>query len=94
MKDKAYGKPLKVFEDTALQGMLSEDFTQTQSQLVEKFTLTQKIVTELLHVTEEVQKGGKLVVDENWIYFDNPKRIKSSVDPVQPSTSTLRPNYW
>ena len=27
--------------------------------------------------------------DEKWIYFDNPKRKKSWVDPGQPSTSQL-----
>jgi len=29
--------------------------------------------------------------DEKWIYFQNPKRKKSWVDPVQPSTSSSRP---
>jgi len=32
--------------------------------------------------------------DEKWIYFQNPKRKKSCVDPVQPSTSSSRPNRF
>jgi len=32
--------------------------------------------------------------DEKWIYFENPKRKKSWVDPGQPSTSTARPNRF
>ena len=32
--------------------------------------------------------------DEKWIYFQNPKRKKSWVDPVQPSTSSSRPNRF
>ena len=32
--------------------------------------------------------------DEKWIYFENPKRRKSWVDPGQPSTSFSRPNRF
>lgn len=32
--------------------------------------------------------------DEKWIYFENPKRVKSWVDPGQPSTSTPKPNRF
>lgn len=32
--------------------------------------------------------------DEKWIYFENPKKKKSWVDPGQPSTSTARPNRF
>ena len=32
--------------------------------------------------------------DEKWIYFENPKRKKSWVDPGAPSTSTARPNRF
>jgi len=32
--------------------------------------------------------------DEKWIYFQNPKRKKSWVDPAQPSTSSSRPNRF
>ena len=32
--------------------------------------------------------------DEKWIFFENPKRKKSWVDPGQPSTSTARPNRF
>lgn len=32
--------------------------------------------------------------DEKWIYFENPKRRKSWVDPGQPSTSCSRPNRF
>lgn len=32
--------------------------------------------------------------DEKWIYFENPKRRKSWVDPGQPSTSAPRPNRF
>ena len=30
--------------------------------------------------------------DKNWIYFENPKRHKSWVNPGEPSTSSARPN--
>jgi len=32
--------------------------------------------------------------DEKWIYFQNPKRKKSWVDPAQPSTSSSRSNHF
>nr|AAC16610.1 transposase [Drosophila simulans]AAC16611.1 transposase [Drosophila simulans]AAC16615.1 transposase [Drosophila simulans] len=32
--------------------------------------------------------------DEKWIFFVNPKRKKSYVDPGQPATSTARPNRF
>ena len=32
--------------------------------------------------------------DEKWIYFQNPKRKKSWVDPAQPSTSSSKPNRF
>ncbi|GFV92550.1 mariner Mos1 transposase [Trichonephila clavipes] len=32
--------------------------------------------------------------DEKWIYFENPKRTRSYVDPGQPSKSTARPNRF
>jgi len=32
--------------------------------------------------------------DENWIYFENPKRKKSWVNPGEASTSTARPNRY
>lgn len=32
--------------------------------------------------------------DEKWIYFENPKRKKSWVDPGQPSTSSARPDRF
>ena len=32
--------------------------------------------------------------DEKWIFFENPKRKKSWVDPGAPSTSTVRPNRF
>jgi len=32
--------------------------------------------------------------DEKWIYYENPKRKRSWVDPGQPSTSTARPNRF
>ncbi|GFX80287.1 mariner Mos1 transposase [Trichonephila clavipes] len=32
--------------------------------------------------------------DEKWIYFDNPKRNRSYVDPGQPSESTANPNSF
>ncbi|GFV58792.1 mariner Mos1 transposase [Trichonephila clavipes] len=31
---------------------------------------------------------------EKWIYFENPKRNRSYVDPGLPSKSTARPNYF
>jgi len=35
-----------------------------------------------------------LTGDKKWIYFQNPKRKKSWIDPVQPSTSSSRPNRF
>jgi len=32
--------------------------------------------------------------DEKWIYFQNPKRKKSWIDPTQPSTSSSKPNRF
>jgi len=32
--------------------------------------------------------------DEKWIYFQNPKRKKSWVDPTQPSISSSKPNCF
>ncbi|GFV46196.1 mariner Mos1 transposase [Trichonephila clavipes] len=32
--------------------------------------------------------------DEKWIYFENPKRNRSYVDPGKPSKSTARPNRF
>jgi len=32
--------------------------------------------------------------DEKWIFFENPKRKKSWVDPGASSTSTARPNRF
>ncbi|GFS72383.1 mariner Mos1 transposase [Trichonephila clavipes] len=32
--------------------------------------------------------------DEKWIYFENPKRNRSYVDPEQPSKSITRPNRF
>lgn len=32
--------------------------------------------------------------DEKWIYFENPKRIKSWLTPGEPSTSTAKPNRF
>jgi len=32
--------------------------------------------------------------DEKWIYFQNPKRKKSWIDPAQPSIASLRPNRF
>jgi len=32
--------------------------------------------------------------DEKWIFFENPKRKKSWIDPGAPSTSTARPNRF
>ena len=32
--------------------------------------------------------------DEKWIYFENPQRKKSRIDPGAPFTSTARPNRF
>jgi len=32
--------------------------------------------------------------DEKWIYYDNPKRKKSWIDPGQPSTLTPKRNIY
>ncbi|GFY05318.1 mariner Mos1 transposase [Trichonephila clavipes] len=32
--------------------------------------------------------------DEKWIYFENPKRNRSYVDPEKPSKSIARPNHF
>lgn len=55
-----------------------------------------KTVCELLLVRYERKSFLHQIVtgDEKWIYFENPKRKKSWVDPGQSSTSSARPNRF
>nr|KAF6319700.1 hypothetical protein mMyoMyo1_008439 [Myotis myotis] len=53
-------------------------------KVISKMLLQQHKRKSFLH---RIVAGG-----EKWIYFENPKRTKSWVDPGQPSTSTARPN--
>ncbi|GFW59010.1 mariner Mos1 transposase [Trichonephila clavipes] len=53
-----------------------------------------KIVCEMLLARYKRKSYIHRIVtdDEKWIYFENPKRNRSYVDPGQPSKSTARPN--
>ncbi|GFU86689.1 mariner Mos1 transposase [Trichonephila clavipes] len=56
----------------------------------------QKIVCEMLLSLDKRKLYLHRIVtgDEKWIYFGNPKRNRSYVDPGQPSKSTARPNRF
>ncbi|GFV14657.1 mariner Mos1 transposase [Trichonephila clavipes] len=53
-----------------------------------------KIVSEMLLACYKQKSYLHRIVtgDEKWIYFENPKRNRSYLDPGQPSKSTARPN--
>ncbi|GFY05529.1 mariner Mos1 transposase [Trichonephila clavipes] len=55
-----------------------------------------KIVREMLLALYKRKSYLHRIVtgDEKWIYFENPKRNRSYVDPEQPSKSTARPNLF
>ena len=65
-------------------------------QLTERQMENRKVISEmLLHRYERKSFLHRIVTgDEKWIYFENPKRRKSWVDPGQQSTSTARPNRF
>ncbi|GFX15842.1 mariner Mos1 transposase [Trichonephila clavipes] len=56
----------------------------------------QKIVCEMLLARYKRKSYLHRIVtgDEKWIYFENPKRNQSYVDPGQPSKLTARPNCF
>ncbi|GFT13944.1 mariner Mos1 transposase [Trichonephila clavipes] len=56
----------------------------------------QKIVCEMLLARYKRKSYFHRIVtgDEKWIYFENPKRNRSYVDPGKPSKSTARPNRF
>ncbi|GFT40492.1 mariner Mos1 transposase [Trichonephila clavipes] len=55
-----------------------------------------KIVCEMLLARYKRKSYLHRIVtgDEKWIYFENPKRNRSYVDPGQPSKSTARSNCF
>jgi len=65
-------------------------------ELTERQQENRKIMSEML-LQRQQRKGflHRIVTgDEKWIYFENPKRKKSWVDPGQASTSTAKPNRF
>ncbi|GFS89220.1 mariner Mos1 transposase [Trichonephila clavipes] len=56
----------------------------------------QKLVSEMLLARYKRKSYLHRIVtgDEKWIYFENPKRNRSYVDPGKPSKSTARPNHF
>ncbi|GFY26892.1 mariner Mos1 transposase [Trichonephila clavipes] len=48
----------------------------------------------LAHYKRKLYLHRIVTGDEKWIYFENPKRNPSYVDPGQPSKSTARPNLF
>ena len=65
-------------------------------ELNERQQENRKTTCEILLERHERKRFFHRIVtgDEKWIYFENPKRKKSWVDPGQPSTSTARPNRF
>ncbi|GFV12463.1 mariner Mos1 transposase [Trichonephila clavipes] len=65
-------------------------------ELTDRQEENHKIVCEMLLVRYKRNSYLPRIVtgDEKWIYFENPKRNRSYVDPGQPSKSTARPNRF
>ena len=65
-------------------------------ELNERQQESRKTLSEMLLARYERKSFLHRIVtgDEKWIFFENPKRKKSWVDPGQPSTSTSRPNRF
>ncbi|GFY35558.1 mariner Mos1 transposase [Trichonephila clavipes] len=65
-------------------------------ELTDRQLESRKIVCEMLLARYKCKSYFHRIVtgDEKWIYFKNPKRNRSYVDPGQPSKSTARPNHF
>lgn len=77
-------------------GKIQKEGKWVPHELNERQQEKRKTICEILIARHE-KKGflHRIVTgDEKWIYFENPKRQKSWVDPGQPSTSTARPDRF
>ena len=103
---KTVGNNRKKFEDAELQTLLDENSTQLKQfiekiqkkpkwvpyELKERDIERRKTICEMLFDRFKRKSFLHRIVtgDEKWIYFDNPKRKKSWVDPGQPSTTSTQ----
>ncbi|GFT00287.1 mariner Mos1 transposase [Trichonephila clavipes] len=65
-------------------------------ELTDRQQENRKLVCEMLLARYKRKSYLHRIVtcDEKWIYFENPKRYRSYVDPGKPSKSTARPNRF
>ncbi|GFW64779.1 mariner Mos1 transposase [Trichonephila clavipes] len=65
-------------------------------ELTDRQQENRKLVSEMLLARYKRKSYLHRIVtgDEKWIYFENPKRNRSYVDPGKPSKSTARPNRF
>ncbi|GFW92261.1 mariner Mos1 transposase [Trichonephila clavipes] len=65
-------------------------------ELMDRQQENRKLVCEMLLARYKRRSYIHRIVtgDEKWIYFENPKRNRSYVDPGKPSKSTARPNCF
>ncbi|GFU82064.1 mariner Mos1 transposase [Trichonephila clavipes] len=65
-------------------------------ELTDRQEENRKLVCEMLLARYKRKSYLHRIVtgDEKWIYFENPKRNRSYVDPGKPSKLTARPNRW
>lgn len=77
-------------------GKIQKEGKWVPHELNERQQENRKIISEMLLARYERKSFLHRIVtgDEKWIFFENPKRKKSWVDPGQPSTSTARPNRF
>lgn len=70
-------------------GKIQKEGKWVPYKLKERDIEKRKTISEMLLARHERKSFLHPIVtgDEKWIYFNNPKRKKSWVDPVQPSTS-------
>ncbi|GFT66236.1 mariner Mos1 transposase [Trichonephila clavipes] len=72
---------------------MSHNYSSSQSKVPRDY---HKLMCEMLLARYKRKSYLHRIVtgDEKWIYFENPKRILSYVDPGKPSKSTARPNRF
>lgn len=65
-------------------------------ELNERQQETRRAISEMLFERHNRKSFLHRIItgDEKWIYFENPKRTKSWVDPGQPSTSSPKPDRF
>ncbi|GFW51658.1 mariner Mos1 transposase [Trichonephila clavipes] len=85
-----------VFRRLKAMGKIIQVGRWVQHELTDRQQKNRKIVCEMLLARYKRKSYLHRIVtgDEKWIYFENPKRNRSYVDPGQPSKSTARPNRF